>query len=505
MDWKWPFVLGLAVGASAAAALLWPSIEAERSAVSSTSSGTSAPRGGLALDPPARLDWIAFGGASEPASNQVSIEQDLSLAAEVFGHHGPGVALLGGGAGVDGVQLLADAERGDALLTEIGSILDPRAGRDATYRPSRIEGSGPATRAQLVSHLEAALREPGERPLLVYLAGHGEPGDEPWGSAVASWGGHGLGVQELATILDVVGSPRPTRVVTTTCFGGGFAELVYASGDEEAGFASTPRCGLFATSWDREASGCDPNPDRGAQEGYALHFLHALMGQSRDGAPLDVRELDIDGDGDIGLLEAHTRARVHGRSLDIPMTTSEWWLRDATAGALETSDDAPSSLATPEEDRVIEALGAVTGRRDVAAVRQELDRLQASLGPRSEGIAARLLEADERLFALRIALLERWPVLDDPWHPEFDGTFQSQRPHIERFLAESRERREWSSATDLAAESSSAMEADELRMTLLLRLEQAYRTRSLAGRLQAEGGASWERYQMLLRCERAPL
>ncbi|MBK8592387.1 MAG: hypothetical protein IPN77_25380 [Sandaracinaceae bacterium] len=111
----------------------------------------------------------------------------------------------------------------------------------------------------------------------------------------------------------------------TACFGGGFAELAFAGAEVSAGPASHGACGLFATSAEHESNGCDANPDRQAQQGYALHLLHALRGQGRDGQP--VLGLDLDGDGRIGLLEAHTRARIASDSIDLPSTTSERFLR----------------------------------------------------------------------------------------------------------------------------------------------------------------------------------
>ena len=43
------------------------------------------------------------------------------------------------------------------------------------------------------------------------------------------------------------------------CDAGGFGELAFRAADPEQGPAETARCGLFATTWDRVAAGCDPN------------------------------------------------------------------------------------------------------------------------------------------------------------------------------------------------------------------------------------------------------
>src|SRR4029453_14151341 len=99
--------------------------------------------------------------------------------------------------------------------------------------------------------------------------------------------------------------------------------VVSPQANPPGGAAPGNRCGFFASTWDRPANGCDPDPERGRQEGYSLHFLEAPRGQDRAGAP--VAGLDLDGDGKVSLLEAHTRARIASRSLDVPPPTSERW------------------------------------------------------------------------------------------------------------------------------------------------------------------------------------
>ena len=178
---------------------------------------------------------------------------------------------------------------------------------------------------------------------MLYLAGHGQPGEQPADASIELWGQVPLQARELATMLD--GRPRPLRMVMTSCFSGGFAELAFVGADGTRRAAAVGRCGLFATTATREASGCDPNPDRAAQEGYGLHFLHALHGRDRTGAPAAI---DLDGDGKVSLLEAHARARSASAGIDVPTTTSEAWLRAAArrrgpAGQV-------GQVALPEED-----------------------------------------------------------------------------------------------------------------------------------------------------------
>jgi hypothetical protein len=235
-------------------------------------------------------------------------------------------------------------------------------------------------------------------------------------------------------------------LVATSCFSGGFAELAFAHADAKMGQpSSVPRCGLFAGTWDRETSGCDPNPDRRAQESYGLHFVLALSGKRKDGTTLGLDVADFDRDGKIGLLDAHTWASIQALSFDVPTTTSERWLRHATSSrAVASAPNGGRGLdpaLAPEAAAVAQQLGASLGLSTERAVEQrwselnnQIDRLEQSIDDAEDALAAR--EAEETTL-----LLEHWPVLDDPFHPDFDATLDNNRRAIESALTTSPEAR----------------------------------------------------------------
>lgn len=445
--------------------------------------------------PPGAIRWIIAGGGPNPEFNQVQIEQDVLLARSIFADVGPGLTLFAGGRGSRAVQVLEPSRRADPLRATLAELFAPRAGRNARYRESKVPADGPATMHAILEALERALDAEGE-PLTVLFIGHGEGGEEPAESHFLTWGPGALLVEDLAGFLDETPPRRPVRFVITSCYSGGFAELAFRGADPALGPAPD-RCGLFATSWDRVASGCDPNPDRGAQEGYALHFLHALRGEDRNGRKLPPEELDLDGDGVISLLEAHTRARIASGSLDVPVTTSERYLRQ-----LELTASGDGRGAPIEEEHVIRTLSARLGlerpedaRRELARLEREIERIAEELEEKSE----LRTEIEEELAA---ALLHRWPVLDDPWHPDFAPTLQNERPAITALLGRSPLLAARHAL--LAEEHEKAEEHDRLlvRTAPLERLVRALETVELASRLHAEGGPRWAHYQALLACER---
>ncbi|MBI4704292.1 MAG: hypothetical protein HY744_24570 [Deltaproteobacteria bacterium] len=489
-----------AIGGAAPRCKAVPGGQAPDAATSGRRSAPGAEAAALRPLPPAMprsVSWIAFGGGAEPASNQVSLEQDLGLAARVLGATGPGVLLFAGGMGAAPVQELGRPPPGDPLLATLGELLDPRDGREAHYRPTALHPHGPATAPSVLAAVESALAQRGAGPLVVFAAAHGQQGNSPREGALLLWGGAELSVAELAGRLDAAPGARPLQLVVAACFSGGFADLAFAQADPDKGAAPGERCGLFASTWDREASGCDPNPERSRQESYALHFLNALRGADRDGRALALAALDLDGDGRISLLEAHTRARIASRSIGVPTATSERWLRRT---APRRGPGRP--LGLPEEDAVIAALGRQLAAPDGAAARGIERQLAARLEGAQQAAAELEDRLDERQAALRTALLERWPELGDPWHPDFAATLARERKAVAAFLARSPLARAYEQAKRLADEAGAPLDALEAEISLAHRLVRAHETRTLAARLNARPGQELRRYLALLACER---
>jgi hypothetical protein len=434
--------------------------------------------------------WIAAGGGSLPEFNQVSLEQDLALARAVLGDGG--LLLFAGGRGAHGVQVADAAAGADPLLAQLADLFAPRGGRAARYRATTLPVDAAATRANVEAALVRATATDGP-PLLVLLAGHGQRGEVAADAAIDLWGQSALRAGELAAVLDA--AARPVRVVVTSCYSGGFAELAFAGADARRGPARG-RCGLFAATAEREASGCDPNPDRAAQEGYALHFLHALRGQDREGRA--AAGIDVDGDGRVSLLEAHARARVAGAGIDVPTSTSERWLR---AAAPRAGRSAPVSL--PEEEAVIAGVAAglgLVGREGEAA--GLLEQVRKDMSEQAGRIDAAAADEDAAYRAVAGELLARWPVLDDPWHPAFAATLTAGRSAISAWLADSGAYAAYRAARAEGEAAQAAMGELLRRSAPLERLVRALETRALAGRLKARGGAGWRAYAELLACER---
>ncbi|HEX7476558.1 MAG TPA: hypothetical protein VF331_02005 [Polyangiales bacterium] len=440
---------------------------------------------------PAHVHTLAIGGGPSPEFTEVSLEQDLDLARRVL--PGPGLVFFAGGADALSVRTLDPSIDEQALLSRLGELFEPRGSRGSRYRKTTLPAL-PATLDEIETQLGRALAD-GKEPLLVYIAAHGEQGKHERDNHVALWGGESLGVARVAQLQAT--RTRPLRLVIASCFSGGFAELAFQDAQPSKGVTQVPRCGLFAGTWDRETSGCDPNPDRRAQESYSLHMLHALRSQDRDGQALARADIDFDGDGKVSLLEAHTRARIASTSIDVPTTTSERYLREVqkTRGPL----DRALSL---EEAAVITGLGARLGLLTQAATSQRLQQLQQQLDAADAQLAAAEDAAVHPHAALSGLLLSRWPMLDDPYHPDFAATLAKDGPSIRKVLDDSAEAKVYDDAEDRVDELQAEYWALQTQESVVLRLSRAYETLELAAALRARGGAQWQGYQRLLACER---
>ena len=438
------------------------------------------------------LRFLAIGGGPTPDSTEVSLEQDIELVRRALPP--PGLVLFAGGTRSASVRELDPTIEGDPVLLGLGDLFAPRTGRDSRYRAPRFSAER-ATLENVEALLSSALAT-GDAPLVVHIAAHGDQGPDPKSNSVALWGGHSLTVARLAALHEQ--HERALRLVATSCFSGGFAELAFAHADQKAGPSRVPRCGLFAGTSDRKTSGCDPNPDRRMQDSYSLHFAHALSGMQRDGTPLPPQSADYDHDGKIGLLDAHTWARIQAVSFDVPTTTSERWLRSLGTGR------APIDTALlPEDAAVIEQLGKALGLVDEAAVVQrwtELDKHMARLSA--------LLDEGEQAIGERAAdmatfLLERWPLIDDPFHPDFAASFERNRGAISAALTGSTEARARAEVGQRVQALNDEFDRVGLEEARVLRLLRAYETLHRASALMKKGGPLAKYYSSLVACERA--
>jgi hypothetical protein len=368
------------------------------------------------------------------------------------------------------------------------------------YQPTTLTIDAPATRDHVLEALRGAL-EAGHAdgpPLLVMVASHGERGNAPRESALSLWGGWSIDVQDVAGVLDGFADARPTRWVITSCYGGGFAELAFVGATPHQGTRSPQHCGLFAAPADDESSGCDPNPDRQQQESFTIHFLAALRGRDKSGAAR-TGELDLDGDGRVSLREAHAWARIEGRSFDVPTTTSDRYLREVTRPFEVAQQDTD---VVSEDHAVAAALARELELEDERAARAKLQELDRILADARSVLDEAQQTADDSYFALRVALLERWPLLEHSWDPRATELLQQEAANILELLTDSELARGNQLAARELEEAADQHDGVRVARARVLRLVRAFETLRLASALKRRGGPRYTHYEQLLQCER---
>ena len=154
---------------------------------------------------------------------------------------------------------------------------------------------------------------------------------------------------------------------------------------------------------------------------------------------------------------------------------------------------------------VVERLGAALGLSDERAARSRWAELRGEIATLSDQIASAEAQLDVDTSVEIAALLERWPVLDDPLHPDFDVTLRENRGAIEQLLSSSPEARARAVINLRLRVLNELLNRAWVTEARVFRVVRAYETMQRAAALMKSGGAAARHYQALLACERAAL
>jgi hypothetical protein len=320
-------------------------------------------------------NFLVFGGGGAPSYNEIAIEKNVlyfqrTLKTLGFATSQPQIYFANGNDGAKTVRLI-----------------DPKTDEE-TFKAPEIPGLlGPATRDNLRSALtQATLRQtppakmptanppsaktpsaqpPTPQPLFFYFTGHGSRNPKNVNNnAMILWDEDEVSVQDFASQLDRLPQATPIVTVMVQCYSGAFANMIYEKGDPQRPVALQTRCGFFATIKQLPSVGCTPSVDEADYEDYSSSFFAGLSGVNRVGQP--VASADYDRDGRVAFREAHAFAKVDEQASDLPISTSEAWLRDGLSdAAVETTMNAAVAdvLATarPEQQYVVATIAEEFG------------------------------------------------------------------------------------------------------------------------------------------------
>ncbi len=276
--------------------------------------------------------FLTIGGGYAPSGNQASLEANVLFFQQVLVERQladrPHSIYFADGFDTQKDLQVQQLKPSDAptVLQQLASIfrLD---NNDLFYRNHQVPSiSGGIRSSEIRSGLESIRGQlkAGDR-LIVYVTAHGGSAraDDRDNTSITCWGNKPLSMTTFSSWLDEL--PRGVTVVSVMaqCYCGGFANTLFQGGDPEQGFATNTRCGFFAQQTDLPAAGCRPDVEN--DEEYSSYFWGAFLGRSRSGKPAS--GIDSNGDGRISLAEAHAHAVVASDTIDIPLRTSDVFLR----------------------------------------------------------------------------------------------------------------------------------------------------------------------------------
>ncbi len=442
--------------------------------------------------------WVAIGGGSSPANNEISMEDDLLLFRQVFDPQ-RGTMLYSGGPHTRTVRVLG-TRRPDPVRSTLAWLMSDNGANFGSFRATRLRGIHAASVSNVLKALTHANQTSTGGPTTVFVATHGDRGASPWDTGIALWGNDILTVADLAQFLSNQHQAPPQQWIVNSCYAGGFAELMFDDVGQERTPSQGPRCGVYATTWDRESTGCDPNPDRNAHHTYGRYLLEALRGHDVDGH-VRTSDIDLDGNGQIGLAEAHAYVRLTLPTRDVPTSSSDRFLRIHASH----EDDDTLSVGELEENWLIQHMVRRLNLDRVHAYHQAKEQL-AMLKKQivqNENKYEQLAEEEKALASHAASvILNRWPMLENPWDPDFENTLRNHRLLIAQTISREDSVR---SGVTLRHEMSKVEEnihALHVRAAPYERLTQALESIRLAGNLQTSNPSAWRSYQEILACER---
>ena len=314
------------------------------------------------------------------------------------------------------------AERALAWITD-DEMPDEPVGVQASAL-TRVDG--PSTKIAVNGALAAFVKPgAGERGLL-YFTGHGSAGQTTnWlgktapdyeNTTYALWGDGDYSTRELARAVKSWPAKNPLVVVMVQCHSGGFANVLFEGGDPKKPFVDRDIAGFFASTGERAAAGCTNEVNERDYQDFTTHFFAALSGLSRDGRR--TTGADYDRNGAVSMSEAFAWANVHDLSIDVPVSTSDAYLRAVTPRQNEEWPKTPYSQvlanAQPWQKAMLNELSQILGLKGETRIADAM-KAYAALQNRDErepdlsGVDEAALGA--RVERLQAQLKRRFPGL----------------------------------------------------------------------------------------------
>ncbi|HZT43375.1 MAG TPA: hypothetical protein VFA07_14500 [Chthonomonadaceae bacterium] len=369
------------------------------------------------------LRVVIIGGGPNLENNQVAIESNVRYLGRLLP------------AGTARTTLFADGDPNHATVLydpdppsqpageQILDLLleDDNSDNASRYRKpnlgAKLDGASSHTAIHRVFGQLSQEEAASPHPLLLYFTGHGSPdGMSYQNNYYDLWGEkQGLSVRELSQEISRLPANVPVTVVMVQCFSGAFGNLIFEGGRPDGPVTSRDLAGFFATVNQRMAAGCTSAVNEADYHDFTSYFFAALTGRDRVGR--QVTGADYDEDGHVSMEEAYCYTLIHDESIDVPVCTSDIFLRrfaplkDNTVFA--TPYNSVRDWADPAQAAALDGLSSSLHLTGEDRLQRAYARMQH--GEEEEDSPAEALPTLRRFRMLREegrnTVLRRWPDL----------------------------------------------------------------------------------------------
>ena len=428
---------------------------------------------------PGPLRVLIVGGGPSLSYNQVAIESNVRYVHKLLPRGTVQTTVFADG-DANHASVLYDEESpkqapGEFLLTLFLQGTDGESEAASHYRKPNIgKIDGPSKRwefARQIAHI-AQEQNRASRPVLLYFTGHGSPGKIGIGTPVKvdfannvydMWGkDEALSVRECARQIEKLPPEVPVTVVMVQCYSGAFGNLLFEGGDPKGDVVARDFAGFYAATDTRVAAGCTSAVNEAEYHDFTSYFFAALTGRDRVGRA--ITGSDYNHDGRVGMNEAYCYTLVNDDSIDVPVCTSDVFLRRFMvmndADVFRVPWTTILSWADPAQKEALEGLSSRLHLSGEDRLQAAYDRAfgRSGVGGRDPQWFARYRQAQSKFDTLlkegRREILRRYPDLRSAAAPAYERARKEAAARLERDSADGK----WK---DLLAANDAVDKADE--------------------------------------------
>lgn len=443
---------------------------------------------------------LIVGGGPSLEYNQVAIESNVRYVGKLLP---PGTArtTLFADGNLQSATVLYDTDSKSLPVAErvLNLLLNGEDSADdpSHYRKPSLGGKldGPSKRSEINRAFTQLAQEDESRngrQLFLYFTGHGSQNkNDLENNHYDLWGDkEELSVRDLARHIAHLPRKVPVAVVMVQCFSGAFGNLIFEDGDPKGAMADRDIVGFFATVKERVAAGCTSAVNEAEYRDFTSYFFAALTGRDRVGRP--ITGADYNGDGRVGMDEAYCYTLSHDDSIDVPVCTSDVFLRRYMASSkdpevMQTTYSKIREWASPAQ---LAALDALSDRLHLSSESRLATAYRKMLEGDSHNYLPEARQARRNFTSLqqqgRRRLFQRWPGLANAE----SAAFKRDRREAIAWLGPQAEDGKWKDLLDAyeaLAKVELQQEGQEIAESRLIRFVRLGKSVVLAHRLRETG------------------